>query len=112
MRQIDGASSREDRRYGKYLIKKGTSVMVPVYQLHRDPLYWEDPEKFDPDRFSPENKHLINPYVYQPFGLGPRNCVGQRLGLLEFASVAAQVLRHFRITLGPSQAVLFILHLE
>ncbi|XP_077526694.1 cytochrome P450 3A4-like [Haemaphysalis longicornis] len=101
---LTGRAADEDRRYGKYLIKKGTSVMVPVYQLHRDPLYWEDPEKFDPDRFSPENKHLINPYVYQPFGLGPRNCVGQRLGLLEFASVAAQVLRHFRITLGPSQA--------
>lgn len=93
----------EDYRYGKYLIKKGTSVMVPTYQLHRDPQFWTDPETFDPDRFSPENKHLIKPGVYQPFGLGVRICVGQRLALLEMASVTSQVLRRFRITHGPSQ---------
>ncbi|XP_037521719.2 cytochrome P450 9e2 [Rhipicephalus sanguineus] len=95
----------EDYRYGKYLIKKGTSVMVPTYQLHHDPLYWTDPEKFDPDRFGPENKHLIKPGVYQPFGLGIRVCIGQRLALLEMASVTSQVLRRFRITHGPSQKV-------
>ncbi|KAH9365439.1 hypothetical protein HPB48_003955 [Haemaphysalis longicornis] len=54
-------------------------------------------------RFSAENKHLIHPAVYQPFGLGVRMCVGQRLALVEMASVTAQVLRHFRITLSPSQ---------
>ncbi|XP_077526697.1 cytochrome P450 3A5-like [Haemaphysalis longicornis] len=95
--------AEEDYQWGSYLIKKDTSVMVPVYQLHHDPLLWVDPEKFDPDRFSPENKHLINPIAYQPFGLGPRMCIGYRLGLLELASVTTQVLRHFRITLGPSQ---------
>lgn len=95
--------AEKDWRYGKYLIKKGTSVMVPVYQLHHDPQYWVEPEKFDPDRFSPENKHLINPIVYQPFGIGPRECIGQRLALLELASAATHVLRHFRISLGPSQ---------
>ncbi|XP_077528124.1 cytochrome P450 3A19-like [Haemaphysalis longicornis] len=92
-----------DYQCGRYLIKKGISVMIPVYQLHYDPLLWVDPEKFDPDRFSPENKHLINPIAYQPFGLGPRKCLGYRLALLELASVTTQVLRHFRITLGPSQ---------
>ncbi|KAK8788082.1 hypothetical protein V5799_022139 [Amblyomma americanum] len=93
----------EDYRHGAYLIKKGTSVMVPVYQLHHDPQYWNEPEKFDPDRFSPENKTLIDPVVYQPFGLGPRMCIGQRLALIEIASVTSQVLHHFRITLAPSQ---------
>ncbi|XP_077526706.1 cytochrome P450 9e2-like isoform X2 [Haemaphysalis longicornis] len=100
--------AEEDWRFSKYLIKKGTSIMVPLYALHHDPLYWVNPEKFDPDRFSPENKHLINPIAYQPFGLGVRVCIGQRLALLELASITAQVLRHFRITLGPSQKA----HLE
>ncbi|XP_077528283.1 putative cytochrome P450 6a13 [Haemaphysalis longicornis] len=95
--------AEDDWRHGRYLIKKGTSVMVPVYQLHRDPLYWVDPDKFDPDRFSPENRHLVNLLAYQPFGIGHRVCIGQRLALLELASVAAQVIRHFRILLGPSQ---------
>ncbi|XP_077527799.1 putative cytochrome P450 6a13 [Haemaphysalis longicornis] len=96
--------AEEDYRCRSYLIKKGTSVLIPVYQLHHDPLLWTDPEKFDPDRqVDPENKHLVNPIAYQPFGLGPRMCIGSRLGLLELASVTTQVLRHFRISLGPSQ---------
>ncbi|XP_077526711.1 thromboxane-A synthase-like isoform X1 [Haemaphysalis longicornis] len=95
--------AEEDYQCGQYLIKKGMSVMVPTYNLHHDPQYWSDPWKFDPERFSAENKHLIHPAVYQPFGLGVRMCVGQRLALVEMASVTAQVLRHFRITLSPSQ---------
>lgn len=93
----------EDYRYGKYVIKKGTSVMVPTYQLHRDPMYWDHPEKFIPERFSPENKERINPTVYQPFGLGPRICIGQRLALVELASATTEVLRHYRITLAASE---------
>ncbi|KAL1483840.1 hypothetical protein MTO96_032923 [Rhipicephalus appendiculatus] len=53
--------------------------------------------------FSPENKHSINPTAYQPFGLGPRICLGQRLALAELASATAQVLRHYSISLGKSQ---------
>ncbi|XP_075534745.1 cytochrome P450 3A11-like [Dermacentor variabilis] len=93
----------EDHRCGKYLIKKGTSVVIPTYHLHHDPRYWDEPEKFKPERFSPENKHLINSTAYHPFGLGPRMCVGSRLALLELASVTSQVLRQFKITLAPSQ---------
>ncbi|XP_070378916.1 cytochrome P450 3A19-like [Dermacentor albipictus] len=92
-----------DYRYGKYVIKEGTSVLVPTYQLHHDPQYWNEPEKFDPERFSPENKRFINPTAYQPFGLGPRICLGQRLALAELVSAAAQTLRHYRITLARSQ---------
>ncbi|KAH6943025.1 hypothetical protein HPB50_014032 [Hyalomma asiaticum] len=96
-------SSDDDYRYGKYVIKKGTSVMVPTYQLHHDPMYWNEPEKFDPERFSPENKQSINPTAYQPFGLGPRMCPGHRLALAELVSAAAEILRHYSITLGRSQ---------
>ncbi|KAH7943070.1 hypothetical protein HPB52_004887 [Rhipicephalus sanguineus] len=103
---IGGFTTRcadEDYRYGKYVIKKGTSVMVPTYQLHHDPEYWDEPENFDPERFSPENKHSINATAYQPFGLGPRICLGQRLALAELASATAHVLRHYSIALGKSQ---------
>ncbi|XP_077556045.1 lithocholate 6-beta-hydroxylase-like isoform X2 [Haemaphysalis longicornis] len=95
--------AERDRQYGRYIIKKGMTVLAPTYQLHHDPLYWANPETFDPERFSPENKHLVNPIAYQPFGLGPRMCLGQRLALVQLPSAMTQVLRHFRITLGPSQ---------
>ncbi|XP_012521731.2 cytochrome P450 9e2 [Monomorium pharaonis] len=67
-----------------FTIKKGEAIWVPVYALHHDPKYFEDPEKFDPERFLGERrKDSLNCGAYLPFGLGPRMCIGNRFALLE-----------------------------
>ena len=53
------------------------NLCIPILGLHRDPKYYNDPEKFDPERFSDENKHKILPFTYLPFGVGPRSCIGE-----------------------------------
>lgn len=58
-----------------FTIKKGTYISIPIYGLHFDEKYWENPTKFDPDRFNDENKDKITPGTYMPFGVGPRNCI-------------------------------------
>lgn len=62
-------------------VPKGSIVGIPVYAMHHDPLFFDDPEKFNPERFSDENVHNIQPYSYLPFGAGPRNCIGMRFAL-------------------------------
>ncbi|KAH7946632.1 hypothetical protein HPB52_002214 [Rhipicephalus sanguineus] len=62
-------------------IRKGGMVTVPLYALHRDPEFFPEPDAFKPERFSEENADSIKPYTYLPFGAGPRNCIGMRLGL-------------------------------
>ncbi|KAL1137634.1 hypothetical protein AAG570_009330 [Ranatra chinensis] len=57
-------------------IEKNTRVNVPLYGLHNDPKYYPNPEKFDPERFTENAKSERPPYVYLPFGNGPRKCVG------------------------------------
>ncbi|XP_053132840.1 cytochrome P450 3A29-like [Hemicordylus capensis] len=76
-------------------IPKGTVVMIPPYVLHFDPQYWPEPKEFRPERFSKENKHKINPYVYMPFGAGPRNCLGMRFALLTLKVAVASLLQNF-----------------
>ncbi|XP_012533028.1 cytochrome P450 9e2 [Monomorium pharaonis] len=66
-----------------FVLKKGASVWFPVYGLHRDPKYFEEPDKFLPERFLDENKKVVNSVAYIPFGLGPRMCIGNRFALLE-----------------------------
>ncbi|XP_070152267.1 cytochrome P450 9e2-like [Polyergus mexicanus] len=67
-----------------FTIKKGEGIWIPVYGLHQDPQYFEEPEKFDPERFLGERKkESLNCGAYLPFGLGPRMCIGNRFALME-----------------------------
>nr|ABI63602.1 cytochrome P450 CYP3A70 [Macropus giganteus]ADR00354.1 cytochrome P450 CYP3A70 [Macropus giganteus] len=76
-------------------IPKGTVVMVSPFVLHRDPDYWPEPEEFRPERFSKENRESMNPYVYLPFGAGPRNCIGRRFALMSMKVATSLVLQEF-----------------
>ncbi|XP_006753712.1 PREDICTED: cytochrome P450 3A12, partial [Myotis davidii] len=86
---------KKDVEISGVFIPKGTVVMVPSFVLHLDPTYWTEPEEFRPERFSKENKDRINPYIYTPFGSGPRNCIGMRFALMNMKIALVRVLQNF-----------------
>ncbi|XP_028633854.1 cytochrome P450 3A13-like isoform X2 [Grammomys surdaster] len=89
--------SKKDTEISGVFIPKNTKVAVPLFILHRDPEYWPEPEKFNPERFSKENKDRINPYVYMPFGNGPRNCIGMRFALINMKLAVVKILQNFSV---------------
>lgn len=60
----------------QFVIKKDQVLAVPIYNIHRDPKYFPEPELFDPERFSDENRRKIPKGAFFPFGSGPRTCIG------------------------------------
>uniref|UniRef100_A0A3Q1I3U7 Thromboxane-A synthase n=1 Tax=Acanthochromis polyacanthus TaxID=80966 RepID=A0A3Q1I3U7_9TELE len=81
---------------GQFL-PKGATLEIPAGFLHYDPEYWPEPEKFIPERFTAEAKASRHPFVYLPFGAGPRNCVGMRLAQLEIKMALVRLFRRFSI---------------
>ncbi|GFQ63901.1 cytochrome P450 3A5 [Trichonephila clavata] len=94
-----GRTAVEDYDLGNtgIVVKKGMMIMIPIYAMHYDPEFFQDPETFNPERFM-EGYELKHPqYAYLPFGAGPRNCLGMRFALLEIKMCLANLLRHFRL---------------
>ncbi|KAL6418327.1 hypothetical protein ACFW04_012207 [Cataglyphis niger] len=85
----------EDVKLRSYIIPGGTNLFLNIYGVHRDPNFWPNPEVFDPDRFLPERIQKRHPYSYLPFSAGPRNCIGQRFGLLELKAMIAPLIHNF-----------------
>jgi cytochrome P450 family 6 len=59
------------------VLDKGTPVLISTLGLQQNPEYFPHPLKFDPERFS-EDKPLT-PFSFQPFGKGPRSCIGIKM---------------------------------
>ncbi|XP_034032874.1 thromboxane-A synthase-like isoform X2 [Thalassophryne amazonica] len=81
---------------GQFL-PKGAIVEIPAGFLHYDLEHWPEPESFIPERFTPEAKASRHPFVYLPFGAGPRNCVGMRLAQLEMKMALVRLFHRFKI---------------
>lgn len=92
---------REDVIDG-YRIKKGDSIAMSPWAVHRLEKYWENPLKFDPERFSPERMKSIHRYAWFPFGGGQRFCIGNNFAMMEMQIVLALACSQFNFTLAEN----------
>jgi cytochrome P450 len=73
--------AKQDLEYKGYTIQKGTMMVAHLWHLHRNPLYYKNPMKFDPERFLGDKNPGLE---YIPFGTGPRVCVVIKKLILNF----------------------------
>eukprot|EP00731_Ephydatia_muelleri_P008149 Em0004g487a len=74
------------------------TLVGPMCQL---PQYFDNPSTFNPSRFDPENKRP-SPFVFYPFGVGHRACIGRHFAMvcdrMEAKLVLCRLLQTFRLT--------------
>ncbi|KAK4761512.1 hypothetical protein SAY87_029396 [Trapa incisa] len=78
----------------------GTTAMVNMWAITRDPEVWTDPKSFRPERFLPEEGGVEvsvfgSDLRLAPFGSGRRVCPGKALGLTTATYWVAHLLHEF-----------------
>jgi cytochrome P450 len=86
----------EDNTIGDIKVKKNTWVFLMFGCLHANPMYFEDPEKFNPARWADETKELPEYF----FSGGPRNCIGRHLALIQVKVVVTEVFKKFKVSIA------------
>ncbi|KAL1558742.1 cytochrome P450 714C2-like protein [Salvia divinorum] len=93
----------KDMKFGKINVPKGVNLWTLVTTLHTDPEIWgSDSYEFNPQRFANGITGACKyPYLYMPFGVGPRLCLGQNLALIELKILISFILSQYSISLSP-----------
>ncbi|XP_061348758.1 cytochrome P450 714C2-like [Gastrolobium bilobum] len=93
----------KDMKFGNIEVPKGVNLWTMVVTLHTNPDVWgADAYKFNPERFANGTIGACKlPYVYMPFGVGPRVCLGQNLAMVELKMLIALILCKFSFSLSP-----------
>jgi hypothetical protein len=108
----------EDDEFNGMFIPKNSNLLFSMYEIHRHPDLWEEPERFMPERFAKGNSQKHSAY-YFPFGAGPRMCIGNNFAMYEMILAVTALIKKYRIsaksteiailpliTLKPKNAVL------
>lgn len=91
-----------------YRVPRGTGVLMGVLELSNSDEYFAHSAQFIPERWlkpdtdaetqsCPEARSR-NPFVYLPFGFGPRTCIGKRIAELEMETLLARLLRRYQVS--------------
>ncbi|KAI5803642.1 cytochrome P450, partial [Geopyxis carbonaria] len=91
---------------GGYYVPKGTEIFAAYWALSRSEQYFHNATEFIPDRWI-DAECKDNMRASQPFSMGPRNCVGRNLALLEYRLVLAQIFFNFDIELVDGELDFF-----
>jgi cytochrome P450 len=98
---IPRLTQRETTLGGHYL-PASSRVLVNLFNIHRHPDHWADPESFQPERFIGDQRKQHHRYAYVPFGAGPHLCIGKHFALLEAHLLLAAIAGRYELRHVPS----------
>lgn len=107
----------EDDNFKNYHFKANSNLLFSVFEIHRHPKLWEQPNDFLPERFEDGGRQFSSQYF--PFGAGPRKCIGNNFAMFEMILAINEIIKRYKIkpefkyidilpliTLKPKNAIL------
>ncbi|WP_159778273.1 cytochrome P450 [Flavobacterium sp. 9AF] len=91
---IDRVNNEKDC-FKDFDLPKKSNLLFSVYEIHRHPDFWEDPELFKPERFLDENVKFSKNYF--PFGAGQRMCIGNNFAMYEMILTIINMVERYEI---------------
>ena len=91
---IDRVNIDEDF-YNGMKFEKNSNLLLSIYEIHRHPKLWEEPNEFHPERFHEGGRKYSSQYF--PFGAGPRKCIGNNFAMFEMILAVTELIKHYRV---------------
>ena len=91
---IDRVNIKKDAFNGREF-EPGSNLLFSVYEMHRHPDLWDNPEAFLPERFADGDRQYSSQYF--PFGAGPRKCIGNNFAMFEMIMAVTQLVSTYEI---------------
>lgn len=73
----------------------GSNLLFSVYEMHRHPKLWDQPDMFLPERFNEGSRKYSSQYF--PFGAGPRKCIGNNFAMFEMIIAVSELVSIYKI---------------
>ncbi|PTU24177.1 hypothetical protein P175DRAFT_0513208 [Aspergillus ochraceoroseus IBT 24754] len=84
-------------------IPGGTHVYCPLYAMARSNLCYEKPCEFIPERWYKYPELVKDKRAFAPFNIGPYNCIGRPLALMNIRTTVARLVMEFDVELAPGE---------
>ncbi|RZC35180.1 cytochrome P450 4V2-like, partial [Asbolus verrucosus] len=78
-------------------LRHHVTVGIGIYNIHRDPKYWERPEEYYPEHFTATAVSQRHPYAFLPFSAGPRKCIAQQYSYTNMKIFIATILLNYKL---------------
>jgi cytochrome P450 len=102
-----GRQAVEPCELGGYRIPAGGTVLMVQYVIHRDPRFYDEPERFQPRRWLDGLARRLPKFAYFPFGGGPRICIGNTFAMMESVLILASLCRRWRVSPSSNEPIRF-----
>jgi cytochrome P450 len=96
---ITTRTAQDDDELGSHRVRRGDTIILPIYALHRHRRLWDEPDAFRPERMEAGYSKKRHRYAYLPFGAGPRICLGMAFAMTEMTIILATLLARFDLSL-------------